>query len=95
MTSLATTIAVWAWVLVTAAGVDRAPDSPAGGHGPREMTLQARLRSCQEAARSDNWLALANCHHFPDAASRKACRQATAVDTKSALDRCMEQFSTR
>lgn len=95
MISLARTVTIWAWALASAAGVDMASETAGAVRHSLRTPAQASLRACQEAVRSDNWLALSNCHHFPDPAAKRACRQAAAADTKSALDRCAEQFKAR
>jgi len=59
------------------------------------LTAQAVLQSCQADARSDNLLAVANCHNRADAAARKACKQQASESVKEGQQECREQFQAR
>ena len=59
------------------------------------VTAADALRSCQIGARSDHWLALANCDNQPDKTSRRACVDQAATDVKDALGSCVDQNKVR
>ena len=56
---------------------------------------QVALRSCQNGAHSDRWLATGGCDNLPDATARKACTQQAASDAKDSSTTCTDQRAAR
>src|SRR6266536_2606106 len=58
-------------------------------------TAQTVLTSCQAAAQSDYWLALAKCDNLADPAEREECRRRASADARDARQTCEEQDEAR
>jgi hypothetical protein len=58
-------------------------------------TAQGVLTSCQAAAQSDYWLALAKCENLADPAARQGCRRRALTDREDARQTCEEQEGAR
>src|SRR6476661_3040346 len=59
------------------------------------LTANTVLRSCQRAAQSDFWLALAKCDNVTEPAARQRCRRQARADLKDTRQTCVEQNDAR
>jgi hypothetical protein len=72
-----------------------------GGHAVAEpmgacrLTANTVLRSCQRAAQSDYWLALAKCDNLADHAAQETCEKQAVAYLKDARQTCKEQSNVR
>jgi hypothetical protein len=95
MENLTRTIGVAALACVTTAGICSRADATGAQRNPCELSAAVVLLSCQDDARSDYLLGLANCVNLTDARAQKACRQQTVADKTDALDTCDGQNEAR
>ena len=82
-------------LVMSVIGLTCASTRAADEAGSCTLTSQAALRSCQEGARSDFWLARGKCANVSDPAERKACEQQAPVDLRDASNLCNAQYSVR
>jgi hypothetical protein len=88
LTKLAAAVTIPLFVLVNSEAAVEQPDVC-------RQTAQTVLTSCQAAAQSDYWLALAKCDNLADPAERENCRRRASADARDARQTCEEQEDAR
>lgn len=63
--------------------------------GPCSNTTQDASRACEEAAKSDNWLAMGKCLNLSSPAQRTSCQEQASADLQDARDTCDAQDDAR